>query len=404
MKSRLFALSLIPVGLALTSCAHHSSARDFLVWSMDQHKALKSYSSKCDWKMDEGLAAGATAATTRTVFYEAPNKFQVVSSHAGGFTQTSVSDGTKLADYSNMKGVPGMSYDAPSTIADVQSMQMQHPMFCGSLLYKFFGGGAKIGDLVDESKGPITDGGEQSLPGGGKGRVIKFYGTGMFGHATVLIDEKTGMVGRIIYDSDALIASMKSMGMPSDQAHPYNTTEDYSDIKINPTISAAVFKVNPPPGIKIADTFSASMSASSSPIPIGKPAPDFTVTSLDGKSVKLSSLRGKPVFLDFWATWCPPCRASLPHTQKLSTDHGNEITVLAISNEDQATIEKFQKDNNYTYPAYRDASGDASKLYKVDGIPTFVTIDAKGIVVDYQSGYSSDEPIDKALAKVGIKT
>ncbi len=147
----------------------------------------------------------------------------------------------------------------------------------------------------------------------------------------------------------------------------------------------------------------APVASAATPVAIGKPAPDFTVTGLDGKEVKLSSLRGKPVYLDFWATWCPPCRASLPHTQKLATNHGSEITVLAISDEEQPVIEKFRKDNSYNYPTYRDIDDSAARLYSVESIPTFVTIDKDGIVVDYQSGYGGDEPLDAALAKVGIK-
>lgn len=143
-------------------------------------------------------------------------------------------------------------------------------------------------------------------------------------------------------------------------------------------------------------------TAAGAPVKIGEMAPDLTVTSLDGKSVKLSSLRGKPVMLDFWATWCPPCRASLPHTQKVATLHGDKIEVLAISDEDKPVIQKFMADNKYSYPAYQDASNAAATTYKVDGIPTFVIIDANGKLVFYQSGYGGDTPIDEALAKVGV--
>ena len=139
------------------------------------------------------------------------------------------------------------------------------------------------------------------------------------------------------------------------------------------------------------------------PVPLGKSAPDISVKTLDGKMVKLSSLRGKPVFLDFWATWCGPCRMSLPHTQKLAADHGKDITVLAISAEDVKTIQSFMKDNKYSYPAYRDPKNDAMTKYNVQGIPTFVVIDKDGNLVDYLVGYGGDQPIDDALAKVGIK-
>src|SRR3569832_1026140 len=130
------------------------------------------------------------------------------------------------------------------------------------------------------------------------------------------------------------------------------------------------------PALAVGVVFSISLAArhqdSEPPVPKGKPAPDITVQGMNGKPVKLSSLRGKPVFLDFWATWCPPCRASLPHTQKLAKLHGKNITVLAISNEDAKTIQSFMKENKYSYPAYRDTNNSAGTKYKVQGIPTFV--------------------------------
>lgn len=138
------------------------------------------------------------------------------------------------------------------------------------------------------------------------------------------------------------------------------------------------------------------------PVPRGKPAPDITLHGLDGKAVKLSSLRGKPVFLDFWATWCGPCRMSLPHTDKLAKTGRGKINVLAISDEDVSTIKSFMKENKYTYPSFRDGDKSAGKKYQVQAIPTFVIIDKNGNLVDYVVGYDN-EAVDKALAKVGIK-
>jgi thiol-disulfide isomerase/thioredoxin len=137
------------------------------------------------------------------------------------------------------------------------------------------------------------------------------------------------------------------------------------------------------------------------PVAIGKAVPDITVTGLNGKPVKLSSLKGKPVFLDFWATWCGPCRMSLPHTQELAAKNGKKISVLAISNETKDTITPFLKDNKYTFPAYRDADNSAGLKYKVEAIPTFVVIDKNGKLVDYIVGYDPDH-VKAALKKVGI--
>jgi thiol-disulfide isomerase/thioredoxin len=140
-----------------------------------------------------------------------------------------------------------------------------------------------------------------------------------------------------------------------------------------------------------------------SPLPLGRPVPDISVKGLDGKYVKLSSLRGKPVFLDFWATWCGPCRLSLPHTNKLAKLHGKDITVLAISDEDAPTIQAFMKEGKYTYPVYRDISDAAALALKIDSLPTFIVIDKDGNLVDYQKGFANSDPVDAALLKVGIK-
>ena len=402
MKLRVSILGLVAVVLLAASCGQgSSSAKDFLAWSMDQYQHLSSYSAKCDWSMD--MTGFGTNTAQRTIFFQAPNQFQITNSQSTGLSETSVSDGNELVEYTSDKSSPGLSYAAPNSIADASSMQLQHPMYCGSLLYKFFAGGSQLSELVDESKGPITLGGEQQLANGDKGRIVKFYSTGMYGHASILIDEKSGVVQSITYDSDALLQNMKAMGSSASMATPSSTTETYSEIQENPTLPASLFKVSPPPGIKLSDAY-ASAVVSPSPIAIGSRAPDFTVTTLDGKQVKLSSFRGKPVFLDFWATWCPPCRASLPHTQKLAANHGKEITVMAISDETVDAIKGFESQYKYTYPTYRDIDDSADKLYKVESIPTFVTIDAKGNVVHYQSGYSDDGPLDDALAKVGIKS
>ena len=95
---------------------------------------------------------------------------------------------------------------------------------------------------------------------------------------------------------------------------------------------------------------------------------------------------------------------SLPHTQKLAAEHGKDIHVLAVSDEERDKIQGFVKDNNYTFTPYRDPTDVVAKLYNVSSIPTFVVIDADGKIVDYQTGWGGPEPLDRALEKVGIKS
>ncbi|GIV10302.1 MAG: hypothetical protein KatS3mg019_2393 [Fimbriimonadales bacterium] len=123
-------------------------------------------------------------------------------------------------------------------------------------------------------------------------------------------------------------------------------------------------------------------------LPIGSDAPDFKLTTLDGKTVELSQLRGKPVFIDFWATWCGPCRRALPHTQKLAEKYGKDAHILTINlREDPDQVRAFLQQNNYTFTVLMDTTGAVGQAYRVSGIPHFVLIDARGKVQFVQIGY-----------------
>jgi thiol-disulfide isomerase/thioredoxin len=141
-----------------------------------------------------------------------------------------------------------------------------------------------------------------------------------------------------------------------------------------------------------------------SPIPLGKPAPDFQVASLTGDKLKLSSLKGKVVMIDFWATWCPPCREGLPITNKMHEKYSKQgLQVLTVSNEDAITVSDFIKENKYSFPAYLDTSGSAESTYKIEGIPTLVVIDAQGNLSSYMVGLHPEEAVVAALKKAGLK-
>ena len=128
----------------------------------------------------------------------------------------------------------------------------------------------------------------------------------------------------------------------------------------------------------------------------GDKAPDFTVEMLDGSKIKLSSLRGNVVLINFWATWCPPCRQEMAHLQEGVIDHfaGKDLVVLPISRgEERATVEAFLQKMGYTFPVGLDKSQAIYRLYASNYIPRSVVVGKDGKVVYVAVGY------DEAIAK-----
>jgi peroxiredoxin len=140
----------------------------------------------------------------------------------------------------------------------------------------------------------------------------------------------------------------------------------------------------------------------------GKTAPDFSLTTVDGQTAKLSDERGKVVLIDFWATWCPPCRASLPHLQDAYNNESwanRGLVVWAVNAHESADdVSNFLARNQYTFTALLDSDGAAMSAYGVSGIPMTVIVGRDGVVkkvlVGYEpdSGREVDEAIEKALA------
>jgi cytochrome c biogenesis protein CcmG, thiol:disulfide interchange protein DsbE len=117
---------------------------------------------------------------------------------------------------------------------------------------------------------------------------------------------------------------------------------------------------------------------------VQKQAPDITVTALNGSTLKLSDLKGKVVMLNFWATWCPPCREEIPSLMKLNAAMaGKPFQMLAVSVDEggKPAIEDFFRTSKTELPAYTDQDGNASKTYGITGVPETFLIDKKGVIV-----------------------
>ena len=153
-------------------------------------------------------------------------------------------------------------------------------------------------------------------------------------------------------------------------------------------------------------------NASGETEPAPMPAIDFTLKDQYGNTHTLSDYKGKTVFLNFWATWCPPCRAEMPDIQKLydtyDTEGDDALIVLGIaapnmgSEQSEEGIKKFLEDNGYTYPVVMDTTGEIFNAYGIFSFPTTFMIDRDGNVFGYASGQLSEDMmksiIDQTMA------
>jgi thiol-disulfide isomerase/thioredoxin len=132
----------------------------------------------------------------------------------------------------------------------------------------------------------------------------------------------------------------------------------------------------------------------------GQPAPDVEGTDLDGKKVKLTSYRGKVVLFDFWATWCPPCRAMIPHERELVEKLKDKpFALLSVSADDaRDDVTGFLDKEKMPWAHWWDGpKGPVTKLFRVKSFPTLFLIDAKGIVRKKWVGSPGDAVLDKAI-------
>ncbi|GEL76286.1 redoxin domain-containing protein [Tenuibacillus multivorans] len=119
-------------------------------------------------------------------------------------------------------------------------------------------------------------------------------------------------------------------------------------------------------------------------IKVGEVAPNFKLTTLDGETVQLSDFRGKKVFINFWATWCAPCKAEMPHMQDFYEQYSDEVEVIAVNATGQERnkndVETFVKDYGLTFPIPLDETTEVTAMYQAVSFPTTFFINTEGDV------------------------
>jgi thiol-disulfide isomerase/thioredoxin len=136
----------------------------------------------------------------------------------------------------------------------------------------------------------------------------------------------------------------------------------------------------------------------------GQPAPEFSSVDIYSKPVKLSALRGKPILLNFWATWCPPCRAEMPEIEAMFQKYKNQVEFIGISPSDSVQeLISYTATNGFNWTFISDADSEISFSYQVAAFPTTYIIDISGKISSViVGGPLSRERIEKELVSVGV--
>ena len=129
----------------------------------------------------------------------------------------------------------------------------------------------------------------------------------------------------------------------------------------------------------------------------GLAAADFQLKSVAGEAVRLSDLRGSVVVLDFWDTWCGPCRRELPIVERLRVEFAGKVQFLGINDEDKSTVASFLKKNDYQLPVLMDNRRDVHRQYGVRAVPTLLVIDRRGVIRQHYVGGPSEDALRRAI-------
>ncbi len=179
-------------------------------------------------------------------------------------------------------------------------------------------------------------------------------------------------------------------------------TSKILQLTLNPSLPQDTFVFKPPEGAKEIE-----IPPPSAEVWEGKSIPDFTLPSLSGESVPLSSFKGQVVLIDFWASRCGPCQMEMPIIQKLYNDYKDKgLVVLAINcGEEKKDVEEFIKNNNYTFPVLLDKEGEVSAMLQVTAIPRLLVLNKDGVVVKDITGYNpeNEKILRELLENLGVK-
>ena len=219
----------------------------------------------------------------------------------------------------------------------------------------------------------------------------------------LFVTKKDANLLRMVFDNKGFLPDEEEGGK-----RIFTIKENHKQIRINEEIPEDTFSFQPPKGVKKVDefTFARRLKEKRNEKPDaraleGETAPDFTLKDLNGKTHTLSEYKGKCVAIDFWASFCRPCKIELPSLQKLAEKYKSKgMVLLTINSESKEKIKQFLKQNDLNITVLLDPEGKASQNYNVMYIPQLVLIDKKGVVHKVHIGLMNEESLEKEFQQL----
>jgi peroxiredoxin/outer membrane lipoprotein-sorting protein len=218
-------------------------------------------------------------------------------------------------------------------------------------------------------------------------------------------DERSGrdLVELTINPDTLAVARMAwtNMTKPNGEKLLLRTTIRFSSFQVGGPIDESDFVFTPPKKVKLVE--SVPIPGRSGSFLLNKPAPDFEAKTIDGEKLRLSDLRGKPVLLNFWASWCGPCRRELPGVEKVHQAFKDKgLVVLGVNDEGKAIARQYTGEASLSFNTVDDTNLKVHRLYRVRSIPSVFLIDKDGKIVRFFSGAHDEASLRAAMKTVGL--
>ena len=210
--------------------------------------------------------------------------------------------------------------------------------------------------------------------------------------AYLVFDPRTLQLGRLVYTTSAIRGGYSVVT---------RLTVDFSSLKLGESLPDSSFTFVPPKNAKLVE--SVPIPGETGSVLLNHPAPEFDLKTLDGQRMRLSDLHGHPVLLDFWASWCGPCRHELPGIVKLAEEYRDQgLIVLGVNAEGKGTARAFAAKNGLNFAILDDSDRQTNRAYRVRAIPAVFLIDSEGKVVRFLLGSHPYEALKSSLKAVGL--